>query len=402
MALSSFAAPLSLPGFRPLAAGAAGSAFGTNGELVVTGYLVFQLTGSSAWVGASLALYFAPMLLAGILGGVLADRFDRRRVLIVATQLRALLMGLLTALVLAGFANLTTVLTLTALSGMLQASFHPAQLGLAFDIGGRGKVVGTLGLLNVASRVGQLLGAILAGWILSDLGPAAAYLLLAVAHFAARFPFTRLPVSAVTAGAAKESVWDNLRAFVQEARHNRTLLTVFLVTACVEIFGFSYYTLLPELAAAHPGAIGITLGWMHGARSIGGIVGGLSLAAAEPLARRGLVYLFVIAFFGISLSILAAAPSLVLTLAALATIAALSSACDVLSQSLLQLSVPDALRGRAMGAWVIALGIGPIGHLELGFVATLLNPQGALFIHGTLLFIAGILAAWVAPRLRKL
>jgi hypothetical protein len=83
-------------------------------------------------------------------------------------------------------------------------------------------------------------------------------------------------------------------------------------------------------------------------------------------------------------------------------VAGLVTASDVLSQSMMQLSVPNHLRGRAMGFWVFAIGSAPLGHLEMGALAATLGADGALLVNGAMLICVGILAAVAVPRLRKL
>ena len=138
------------------------------------------------------------------------------------------------------------------------------------------------------------------------------------------------------------------------------------------------------------------------ARAVGGILAGLTLAGMGGLQRRGMVYLAVIYAFGGSLLLLAAAPQFALALAALVVVAVLATASDVLTQSMVQLSVPNRLRGRAMGAWVLAIGSSPLGHLEMGALVVALGVGGAMLINGAALIGIGILATLAAPRLRKL
>ncbi len=141
---------------------------------------------------------------------------------------------------------------------------------------------------------------------------------------------------------------------------------------------------------------------MHAARAVGGISAGLVLASMAELQRRGMVYLGVIYAFGLSLLLLSASGRFALALAALVVVAGLAAASDILTQSMAQLSVPDRMRGRAMGSWVFAIGSAPLGHLEMGALAVLLGVEGALVVNGVALIGIGILTTVAAPRLRRL
>ena len=160
--------------------------------------------------------------------------------------------------------------------------------------------------------------------------------------------------------------------------------------------------MLPELATSRfeVGAEG--LGMMHAARAIGGISAGLLLASMAELKRRGMVYLAVIYAFGLSLLLLSASSQFALALAALVVVAGLAAASDILTQSMAQLSVPNRMRGRAMGSWVFAIGSAPLGHLEMGALAVLLGVEGALVVNGVALIGIGVLTTIAAPRLRRL
>ena len=175
-----------------------------------------------------------------------------------------------------------------------------------------------------------------------------------------------------------------------------------ILTASVEVFGFSFSTALPELAATrfHVGPEG--LGMMHAARAMGGILAGIVLAGLGGLKRKGLVFLAVIYAFGGSLLLLALFDGFALGLAALVMVAFMATASDVLTQSMVQLSVPNALRGRAMGTWSLAIGSAPLGHLVMGALAVVIGVGGALAVNGLALIAVGLLAALMAPGLRKL
>ena len=120
------------------------------------------------------------------------------------------------------------------------------------------------------------------------------------------------------------------------------------------------------------------------------------------IKRKGLLYLFVLYAFGISLFLLAYAQSFLLAVFAIVVISGLGAVSDILSQSLIQLVVPNELRGRAMGTWIFAVGLGPIGHMEIGAVAALAGVGLALTVHGGLLLFLAASTMIFFPRIRSL
>ena len=388
--------------FRRLWTAAACNAAGWSGEQVILGLLVFQITGSTAWVGATLALHALPMLVFGILSGAIADWLDRRTLLRALDFAFAVNLVLFAVLIALDVVGLGLIMAFALISGSLHALAEPVRVSYAYDIVGGAHVVAGLGLLNLGTRAGQLAGALAAGVAMQRLGTPAALLVLAAAHGAAFAWLMRLRSAGDAAPTERASIGQNLREFIAELRGNRTLSMLVVMTAAVEVFGFSVSTALPELATTRFGVGPEGLGVMHAGRAVGGILASLVLAGATGLERRGAVFLAVIYAFGGSLMLLAAAGQFALALAVMVMVAALATASDVLTQSMMQLSVPNRLRGRAMGSWVLAVGSSPLGHLEMGALAVSLGVGGALVVNGAALIGVAVLATLVAPRLRKL
>jgi MFS family permease len=388
--------------YRTLWAGAAFNQQGQSGEQVVLGVLVFQATQSTAWVGVTLAVYFLPFFVLGMASGAIADRLDRRSLLrrieiLIVTNLVVL------AIVLAmGFTSLGLLVVFTLIAGALRALHQPARVAYAYDIVGGDQVVSGIGLLNLGGRIGQLIGALGAGAVMEAFGASAAFLAVAAGHGVALCFFLRLREAGKAAVIERVPLGRNLLEYAQELRGNHILLMLVAVTASVEVLGFSFATALPELATTRLNMGAEGLGMLHAARAIGGVIAGLSLTLLGSLQQRGLAYLGVIAAFAASLMMLSAESSIAVTVCAVILVSGAASASDILTQSMMQLAVPNALRGRAMGVWVLAIGFAPIGHLEMGALASSIGLGNALFVNGAGLLAIGLVIALIAPGLRKL
>ena len=363
--------------FRRLLAASACSFIGMTGEQVIIGLLVFEITQSSAWVGTALALYYLPLLVAGPLAGAVSDWLDRRALL------RRLEFAILTNLILfagataMGWVALWPILLFTAAAGSLRAMHSPVRTSYAYDIVGGKQIVASLGLLNLGTRLGALVGALVAGAAMENFGTPVALLALASAHGAGFMLLLRLQYAGFAAPVNRAPLLQNLREFKHELLNNRVLLMLILLTAAVELFGFSFSTAMPELAATRFNVGPEGLGLMHAARATGGIVASLALSAMGGLERKGTVFLVVIYAFGGSLILLSVSEPFALGLAALALVAVMATASDVLTQSMVQLSVANELRGRAMGTWSLAIGSAPLGHLIMGALAVAIGVGGA-------------------------
>ncbi|MGB0554592.1 MAG: MFS transporter [Alphaproteobacteria bacterium] len=387
--------------YRRLLGGAAFHQQGMSGEQVVIGLLVYEATGSTAWVGIILAIYFLPFFVFGLLSGTVADWIDRR------TLLRRL--ELATAAVLFVFAASTaqeeTPIWITAaftlLVGSLRALHQPVRSSYAYDLMGQENLVSAMGLLNIGSRSGQLLGALVAGFVMESFGGSAALACLGGGHLIAFLFFRSLRAAGVAAVAERAPIRQNIREYLVELGTNRLLLTLLAVTASVEIFGFSFATALPEIAAnrLEIGAEG--LGWLQGARAFAGIIAGVIFATFGVRSRTGAMYLSIIFMFGVFMTLLSQPLPLALTLGAVFLLSFFAASCDIMAQSMMQLSVANDLRGRAMGIWVLALGFGPLGHLELGAVAGAFGLQIGLLLNGGILILIAVMTAVLVPRLRQ-
>jgi hypothetical protein len=375
------------------------------GEVVVLGWLALELTNSPLLVGVALGMRSLPMFFVGVPAGVLADQFPRHRLLMLTGAGQALTAAALGLLALLGLVSFASLLVLTFTAGTLRGIEHSARQGYTHDVVGGAGLMPGLALLGVAVRAGWLVGSLAAGAIIARWGSGAAYLGVALGFLAGAAAL--LPVSAPVrvSSAARGSLWQGMVGFIAALAADRTLLVLMLLTAAAEILGFSHQALLPSLArdVMRVGPEG--LGAMNAARSVGGIVGLMAVSARSPAWKGGGVFLAVLVAFGASLVGLGFAPwylGFAGVLAILVLANAMGALADLLAQSLMQLSVPEHLRGRAGGAWVVAIGLGPLGQLQIGALASLFGVGIALGASGLALAALGAGVALLVPRLRRL
>jgi Transmembrane secretion effector len=374
------------------------------GEVVVLGWLALSLTDSPFMVGLAMGARALPLFFVGVPAGVLADRVPRHRLLIAAgigQALTAAAMGLLTLFELM---SLTQLVLLTLGAGAFRALEHAARQSYTHDIVGAASLVNGLAVLGVAMRMGWLLGSLGAGAVIARWGSGPAYLVVAASFLAGAAAL--LPASTPTrlAPASPDSLWRGVVDFIALVRKDRTLLVLMTLTAGAEILGFAHQAVLPSLArdVLHTGPEG--LGALNAARSVGGVLG--LLASMRGAARGGgTFFLVTLVSFGASVASLGLAPyvvGLAGVLVVLTVTNAIGALADLLAQSLLQFAVPAELRGRAGGAWVVAIGLAPIGQLQIGGIASLFGVSAALGASGLALAALTGATAWLLPRLRRL
>ncbi|PYM33342.1 MAG: hypothetical protein DME15_11515 [Candidatus Rokuibacteriota bacterium] len=193
--------------------------------------------------------------------------------------------------------------------------------------------------------------------------------------------------------------------FVTAMRKDRVLPALMLLTGAAEILGFSHQALLPSLARDVLGVGPEGLGVLNAARAVGGILGLVVVSMLGPVHGGGTLFLAVLLAFGASLVVLGLAPYVMAftgVVVVLVVVNASGALSDLLSQSLMQLSAPAELRGRAGGAWVVAIGLAPLGQLQIGALASMFSVSVALGASGLALAALAGAAALVFPRVRRL
>ena len=375
---------------------------GFVGEQVALGWLVLELTDSPLMVGVALALRMTPFFLLGVLAGAVADRVDRRSLLRSVSLGMAVLSGCIGLLILLDFIALWHLLLITFVGGCLRAMHQPARQSFAYDIVGPDNLVNGLSYLSLGMRVGGIGGSLAVGFLLGSLGADVAYGVLAVSYIGSAITLHFIRPRGPLAPSARQPLWQNLKELGVEIRRNNTLLVLLVLASSVEILGFSHMVLLPVLArdVLNVGAEG--LGIMNALRSVGGIAAILVLSSLGEVRRKGLLYLVVLHLFGASLVFLGFATTFYVAILAVIAINGMAALSDILSQSLVQTVVPNELRGRAMGSWVLAVGLGPVGHLQIGALASALTVSLALMIHGVGLVAFAAGAFVLLPRLRRM
>ena len=179
------------------------------------------------------------------------------------------------------------------------------------------------------------------------------------------------------------------------------MVVLLVLASLAEVLGFSFATAMPEIAIDRLDVDSSGLGAMHSMRAVGGLARAVVLSLLT-IKHIGSLFTLVLMGFGIAICYLSVATQMNQVLVAVCVIAFFASSTDILVQSMMQICLPAAMRGRAMGAWVFALGMGPVGHLELGLLMAVAGTTAALATNGALLVLTGLLSYWFLPELRNL
>jgi len=296
--------------------------------------------------------------------------------------------------------HLSFLLILVAVSG-IGMTFNIAPLHtLSGDITGAARRGNAIGLISTGQRAVAAAGALGSGFIIGTAGPAWSFVFSAAAYLVAAFAYRRVrEPSTRVRGANSRFLSETVEGFRVVLRVPMVAILLGLMVV-VEIFGFAYVALLPALAerVLHTGATG--LGGLSSAASIGSVIATLFLAAFADRTRHGWLFIAAFATFGVLLLALGASRTYALSLLTAAGIGACAALVDALEWIMLQASVDDRLRGRALGAWNVAIGFGWIGPLILGAVGDAASIPAAFTLAGMILLATAATMLVAFPRLR--
>lgn len=394
--------PLRSPAFRWLGYSTLASTGAELMERTATAWLVLEAGGGAFAVGLALAARMLPSLILGLAAGTIADRADRRRLLLGVSGAACLLMaalGWVSGLV---GVRVWQIVGVSFALGCVLVFDTPARQALVLDTVPGEMAQRALALNALAGRLSGAAGAFAAGLIIPLAGVPGCYLIIAATHGLSALLVARLRVPR-----ARRATTTAPPPFGRALRDAARLLvdvpairTLSIAGIACEIFAFSHGSALPIVAqdVLHAGVAG--LGTLNAARAIGATVAVALLTLIPGRVRREPLLGAIFVGYGLVLLALAAAPSLALAAAMMVVMGICAGSFDVLQQTLIQLAVPAEQRGRAVGVWVLGLGSAPVGHLEMGFLAASLGAPGALLINGALTLVSAATLLVRAPAYR--
>ena len=379
--------------YRRFIGGQGISLVGTWMQTVAQSWLVLELTGSGTAIGVVVALQTLPILLLGPYGGVIADRTDKRRLMIGLQSImgvQALLLGILT---ITGTVQLWHVYVLALLLGLNQCFENPARQSFLLEMVGPEDLRNAVSLNSTLVSVSRIVGPAVAGVTIAAGGLGVCFLINAASFVAVVSSLLRLDTSALHRSAPAERARGQLREGLRYVRGNRNLAVPLLMMAFIGCLAFEFQVVLPIVADQTFDAGSQAYGFMTAAMGIGSVCGGLLVATWGRTGTR--VLIVAAAAFGFALVAAAAAPTLALELVALALVGAVSIAFNSTTNSTLQLEADPQMRGRVMALWSTAfMGSTAIGGPIAGWVSQQWGGRAGLLL-GAITCLVVALVAWI-------
>ncbi len=380
--------------FRLFIGGQLVSQCGTWVQTVAQGWLVLQLTDSAFAVGLVTALGSLPILLFTLYGGVVADRVDKRRLVLVLQSLMLLEALTLAVLTHQGWINVHLVMALASFYGLLSAFEVPARQALVSEIVGKEDLMNAIALNSSAFNVARVIGPSIAGALIATVGLAVCFYLNAASYLAVivglvlmRVQRPGSPSTARAFGALKEGF-----GYIFGNRWPRALVTII---AAFSIFGYSFLPMMPVFARDVLGLDADGYGAIVSAIGLGAAVGAIGMAASGGRTRSGRLLIGSFALFGVLLAGAAFAPGFWSALALFTLAGCLMAMNGILANTMLQLQAPDRLRGRVMGFYsFVVLGMAPFGAFQAGWVSEHYGARVAFALGGAACVVIAGVVGW--------
>lgn len=381
---------LSHRNFRLFSAGQLVSLSGTWMQQVAVGWLVLELTDSAFAVGLVTTLSGLPMALFTLYGGVLADRVDKRRFLILLQSLMLVVASLLAVLTLTDLITLTWVMILVAAYGTAVAFEVPTRQAFVVEMVGKRDLVNAIAINSTVFNATRVVGPAIAGVLIAVAGVGVAFLANALSFLgvlSALFAMRLAPFAGRDTRVEARSAFHEGMRFVVQRTDTRRLITL---TGIVSVFG-TFLVMLPVLARDTLGAGPEGYGILVASAGVGSLIGALVLAAVgHRLPRERLIFIGA-ASLGLSLMVVGWIPWFIAATFALALVGLAFIFTVVNINMVLQTRAPDDLRGRVMGFYAfMALGLSPLGSFQLGWVAERLGVGWALSIGGAVTLVSAL------------
>lgn len=389
--------------FRLFFAGQTTSLIGTWMQTVAQGWLVLQLTDSAYYVGLVSALGSLPVLLASLPAGVFADRTNKRRLVILTQALSMVQALVLAALIWTRRVELWHVATAAVVLGLVNAFDIPTRQALIVELVGKDDLMNAIALNSSAFNLARILGPAIGGVLIGGVGLAACFLLNGLSYVAvvAGLLAMRLPP-----WAAPPPAGGGVSRFREGARYivgDRRVLALVLNTAVLSIFGFPYLVLMPVFArdVLHVGAEG--LGFLMASVGIGAVCAALGVAVYGSRVPKGRLVTWAGPAFGLAVAVFALTQWFPVAIVVLLLSGAAMIANNAVTNTLLQTTAPDGLRGRVMGAYTfVFVGMAPFGAFQAGWLADRIGVQGAVGAGGIACLLGSLLLWRLLPDVTRL
>jgi MFS family permease len=380
-------AALANPNYRRWYAGQGISLVGTWMQTIAQGWLVYTLTGSGTQLGFVVALQMVPVLVLAPYAGVVADRVDKRRMIIFVQGVMAVLALILGLLTVTGVVRLWEVYVLAASLGIATAFDNPTRQSFVIELVGPDHVRNAVTLNSVLVNAARAVGPAAAGILIATVGVSICFLVNAGSYVAVIASLLLLDTSTLRPTIPAPRTRGQLRDGLRYVASTPALAVPLAMMGVIGALAYEFQVVLPIVARETFGGGAEVYGFLTAAMGAGAVIGGLVVAGSGRTGTRAVI---MASFgFGVSMLLAAAAPTLPLELVAMTIVGGASVTVLSIGNSTLQLESRPDMRGRVMSLWAVAfLGTTPIGGPIAGWVSETAGGRAGLLMGGVTCIVA--------------
>ena len=372
-------------------------------QQVTLGWLVYELTGSAALLGALNGLRALPFLVAGPIAGVAADRMDRRR-LMLSTQyvlmVSALGMGVLVA---SGSLKVWHIFLFTLIAGVAWSFNEPVKQSLVPNVVPKEELMNAIALNSAGFNLTKVVGPALGGILIALFGAAGNFFVQSAAYVGALAMIYGMHVPPTAKEARRSSALANLKEGFAYVWSTPAVLALMITAYVPTVFAVPYQTLMPVFQKDVLGVGPEGLGMLMSAPGIGAVLALLMLATiSSRMRRQGLLLLASTIFLGAFLILFSQTTSFPRAITLLVAVGACQMLFMATTNTMLHLIVPDELRGRVMSLYMLDRGLMPAGSLFAGITAHFIGAPATVSMMGVIVIVLALVVAWLVPLMRTL
>lgn len=367
------------------------SLIGTWLQMVAQGWLVLQLTNSAFWVGLVSAIGTLPVFLFSLFGGVIADRLPKKKILLftqISAMILAVILGILT---LTKNINLTEILFLALLLGIVNALDVPARQSFTIEMVGKDTLGSAIALNSGVFNGARVVGPAIAGIVIALFGIAGAFLINGISYIAVIIALMIIQVKKIVSQAHPHP-FDSIKEGLSYSFSHSIIKKLLLFTAVTSIFGWSYITIMPVVVQNVFHKDASFLGYFYSASGVGALFGSILISIisnkinpTKIIIIGNTLFIFSIFLFTFTTNI-----HFALLFLFLGGFGLLMQASTI--NNLIQHSVEHAIRGRVMSIYTLMfMGMTPVGSFQIGFFAQNFGPLVAMRIGAIVLFSFGLI-----------
>ena len=372
-------------------------------QQVTLGWLLYDLTGNSMLLGALNGLRAVPFLITGPMAGVAADRMDRRRLLLRTQWILIMTAVAMGALVASPFLQIWHIFLLTLITGVAWSFTEPVRQSMIPSVVPKEDLVNAIALNSGGFNLMKVIGPALGGAMIVLFGGAGNFFVQSIAYTGVLIMIYLMHIPETPAEARRASAIANLKEGFAYIWSTPAVLALLTLAYVPRVFAVPYQTLMPvfQKDVLNVGADG--LGMLMAAPGVGALIAVLALASlANRLKRQGLFLVGSIVILGLFLILFSRVRAFPLALFTLVVAGAFQMFFLASTATILQLVVPDELRGRVMSLYMLDRGFMPVGALFAGATAHYIGAPSTVAVMGGIVIVLALLVAWRVPAIRTL